>query len=252
MLDDTDREWEIIGKNDPYFGVITNEKYSKDNLNNERIEEFFDSGYAHIDKILTRIKKYIDPNFEPKRALDFGCGVGRLVIPLSGIADYVVGVDVSDSMLKEAIINCKNKSIINVKFIKGDDNLSKLTGSYNFIHSYIVFQHIPIRRGMHLFERLLELLENDGIGVIHITYSKVSKIKVITQWIKSNIPLVNNIYNIVKGKKFFHPNMQMNSYDLNKILSLIHKKSIRNIYAELTDHSGDLGIILYFKKNSVS
>ncbi len=80
------------------------------------------------------------------RALDFGCGVGRLVIPLSKIAESVTGVDVSESMLNEAISNCDNQNVNNANFIKADDNLSMLSGKYDFIHSYIVFQHIPTKR----------------------------------------------------------------------------------------------------------
>jgi hypothetical protein len=37
-----------------------------------------------------------------------------------------------------------------------------LKGKYDFIHSYIVFQHIPVERGKRIFEKLLAHLETGG------------------------------------------------------------------------------------------
>lgn len=96
---DTDKEWEKFGKYDPYFGVLTHDKFHKINLTDENKEEFFKSGFDYIDDVLEKIRSHIDQSFTIKKALDFGCGVGRLVIPLANVAKEVTGVDVSDSML---------------------------------------------------------------------------------------------------------------------------------------------------------
>ena len=56
----TDREWEKFGRNDPYFGVITHDKFRKANLTDEKKKEFFRSGYIYIDTVLKKIRKYID------------------------------------------------------------------------------------------------------------------------------------------------------------------------------------------------
>ena len=96
-------------------------------------------------------KRHLDPSFSPKSVLDFGCGTGRLVIPLAEIADYVLGLDVSESMLWEARKNCKAHALNNVQLLKSDDTLSCLDGCFDFIHSFIVFQHIPVKRGIRIF-----------------------------------------------------------------------------------------------------
>jgi 2-polyprenyl-3-methyl-5-hydroxy-6-metoxy-1,4-benzoquinol methylase len=85
----TDRDWEKFGKNDPYFGVISDDKFKMSNLADENKEEFFKSGADYIDDVLSKIKLHIDPFFRPNKALDFGCGVGRLVIPLANIASGI-------------------------------------------------------------------------------------------------------------------------------------------------------------------
>jgi 2-polyprenyl-3-methyl-5-hydroxy-6-metoxy-1,4-benzoquinol methylase len=135
----TDAEWEKWGQKDPYFGVLTHDKYRSQNITEEAKKEFFESGRSYISHVLEVCRQQFDRGFTLKRALDFGCGTGRLVIPLAGIAEHVVGLDVSDSMLKEAFKNCNKHSAINVSLLKSNDNLSCLDGSFDFIHSFIVF-----------------------------------------------------------------------------------------------------------------
>src|SRR5436190_21944086 len=102
----TDDEWEDWGLRDPYYGVLTDDKLRRRNLTDEALDQFFRSGKDDIEHLLHIASTRIDPAFTPQRALNFGCGVGRLLIPLAGIAEEVVGLDVSESMLKEARKNC--------------------------------------------------------------------------------------------------------------------------------------------------
>ena len=37
----TDKDWEKWGASDPYFGVISNDKYRRNNLTNDSREDFF-------------------------------------------------------------------------------------------------------------------------------------------------------------------------------------------------------------------
>jgi 2-polyprenyl-3-methyl-5-hydroxy-6-metoxy-1,4-benzoquinol methylase len=247
LTDNTDQEWEKIGAEDPYYGVSTENIYQKEYLTEEIKEKFFETGSLYLTNIFENIKKHIDSSFRPKRALDFGCGVGRIVIPIAEIAEHVVGVDISDSMLKEARRNCQSRSINNVTFLKSDDLISNLSDSFDFIHSFIVFQHIPIVRGELIFQNLLSHLEHGGIGVFHFTYGKSLRFAKLIPRIKKYIPFAKNFINLMKGKKIFAPQMQMNSYDLNSIFFVLQKNNIKDFYTEFTNHNGELGVILYFK-----
>jgi SAM-dependent methyltransferase len=163
---DTDKHWEYWGKHNPYYGVFASDKHLNQNINDEVLNTFFDSGQAHIDAVFRTIHTYVDLAFQPARALDFGCGVGRLTIPLATRAGSVVGVDVSPSMLEEARKNCVERNLRNMEFVVSDDTLSKVPGSFDFIHSYIIFQHIPIKRGEELLQRLVDALAENGVGAL--------------------------------------------------------------------------------------
>ena len=108
-ITNTDAVWEWFGKNQPYSAVLVEAKYKNEQLNDEARKDFFSTGKAYVDFVLRTISEHFDTNFTRKRALDFGCGVGRLTIPLSAACQRVVGVDASPSMLEEAKKNADAK-----------------------------------------------------------------------------------------------------------------------------------------------
>lgn len=255
-MSSSDNEWEKWGISDPYFGVITNEKFRINKINDELKVDFFESGRIHVKNVLEVSRRYLDSNFLPKKILDFGCGVGRLIIPFSEIAENVVGLDISESMLKEAQKNCEEFSIKNVNLIKSDDNLSLLSGKFDLIHSFIVFQHINAERGLLIFKNLITLLEDGGICAIHFIYSHA---KLGKDYRLPPFELKTNFYKLVKKhlkKKIIRnqplskdPEMQMNLYNLDELLLIIQSKGIKNININFTNHDDVLGVFLYFQNN---
>jgi len=243
----TDKNWELFGKQDPYFGVLTHPRFRKSNLDDASKAFFFDTGEEHIEHVFKTVRHVVTPDFSPRRALDFGCGVGRLVLPLASRCDEVVGVDVSPSMLEEARINCDERQLKNVDFALSSDDLSKLEGTFDFIHSFIVFQHIPVDRGLAIAEQLLKRLEPNGVGVLHFTYGNEQQAQTLKRQIK-RFPFVQMIRNIILHRPTNEPIMEMNSYPLDQLYRLLYRYQVRHIQTRLTNHGGHLGVFLYFKR----
>ena len=74
-------------------------------------------------------------------------------------------------MLKEAFNNCNEYLRNNVLLIKSDDNVSSLNGYFDLIYSFIVFQNVPVERGMNIFTNLLNHLDKGGICAVQFIYS---------------------------------------------------------------------------------
>jgi len=108
FLKRSDKEWEKFGTKCPYYGVISHKKYYKGCLTEPEKEEFFRTGQEHVNHMLETIRNKIDEKFILKKVLDFGCGVGRVAIPLAESSQHVTAVDVSTSMLKEAELSFLN------------------------------------------------------------------------------------------------------------------------------------------------
>lgn len=239
----TDAAWEEWGRRDPYYGVITHEKFRRDAMDEEAKREFFGASESHARHILEMIRKHLDPAFAPRRILDFGCGVGRVLVAFAAMAEEVVGADVSASMLEEARKNCDERQLSNVKLLQSDDYLSTVTDTFDLIHSFIVFQHIPVARGRAILASLLRRLRPGGVAVIHVTYSK-------TRFAATHgIPPAEPLAPPSAARKPFEgadPEIQMNSYNMNEILFLMQSQRVQHCYMELTDHGGELGAFLYF------
>ena len=262
-ITNTDAVWEWFGKNQPYFAVLIEAKYKNEQLNEEAKKDFFSTGKAYVDFVLRTINEHFDTNFTRKRALDFGCGVGRLTIPLSAACGQVVGVDASPSMLEEATKNAKEMGAENIEFLLADDNLSALgSEGFDFINSFIVFQHIPLDRGYRLLRRLLSLLNEGGIGALHFTYRTLppgcaftlKSIRGFLRYLRYRSYVVNGIVNLIQGYSFERPLpiMQMNEYDLSAIHKLLYENKCGEVYTRFTDHGGALGVLLFFRKKSIA
>jgi SAM-dependent methyltransferase len=102
------------------------------------------------------------------RALEIGCGPGRLMRPMSRHFVEIHGVDVSDEMV--ALAKAKLAGIPNAHPHTTDGaSLRQFEDEYfNFVYSYAVFQHIPSRDVV--FEYLREthrVLKNGGFARLH-------------------------------------------------------------------------------------
>jgi ubiquinone/menaquinone biosynthesis C-methylase UbiE len=247
-----DKQWEVFAEISPYFGVVIWDQFRPENLTDETIAEFFQTGEKYIEQIEGLIKQHLDAGFAPRRCLDFGCGVGRLVVPLARRHAEVVGVDISQGMRAEAARNCEKFGLKNVEFIESDDALSKVSGQFDFIHSYIVLQHIPTRRGESLLRRMTELLADDGVAALHFTYAKNESLgKRFKYWMHTSVPFAHNFINLAKGRKFNYPYTQINQYDVNKLLEIVQQSGCEHSYLRFTNHDGLLGVILMFQKKKV-
>ena len=86
-----------------------------------------------------------------------------------------MGIDVAPNMLTIADRYVKQAGVSNVTLVEGDDELSQLTGTFDFINSYIVLQHIPPACGFAIVQKLLSMLRPKGIGSLQFTFVKDRK-----------------------------------------------------------------------------
>ena len=234
-----DQDWEQFGKSDPYFAVITAERYHKGRLNQQDQDAFYQSGEEYVQGVLSTIREHFAAEFNPARVLDFGCGVGRLTIPLARVAETVTGVDVSPAMLDLARARAAQIGLHNIEFTHSDDALSALSGKYDLILSSLVFQHIPPARGEKIFRRLLGYLNPGGICVVQFLYRRPhQRFYRCYYWLRQHVPFFKHAANVLQGRPVSAPFMQMNPYDMNRLLAIIQEAQGREVFCQLEEDEG--------------
>ena len=247
----TDSEWQAWGEKDPYFGVLTEERYRRRKLTAEALEEFFRTGRRHIEEILAACRRHFG-EISTRRALDFGCGVGRLLIPLSEVSEVCVGVDIADAMLCEAARNCARYNRNNVRLAR---TLEELGGesprAFDFIHSHIVLQHLDPQRGLNIIGGLLRRLEPGGVAALHMTYAHTkhrANLGVRPRAARLARFISRPLTRIRRQITHREPQMLMNPYDINRVLFLAQDCGVRRGGIEFTDHAGHYGVILFLRR----
>lgn len=153
-------------------------------------------------------------------------------------------------MLEEARKNLLSRNIVNAELLQSDDiTKQKFSGCFDFVHMFIVLQHIPVTQGYQIIDKLVSLVCKGGYGMVHFTFSnQKSTIKNAVDSLKSQYSFVRGLNNLLKGKSPNTPVMQMNNYNLEAVFKLLLKHQLERVSLEFTDHGGFLGVCIYFEK----
>ena len=223
----TDKAWEKWGRNDPYFGVLADERFSAERINDNR-ELFFASGRDDVAGLLARYEHHFGP-LPRSRALDHGCGTGRLTLPLAAQFGEVVALDVAPAMLAEAARNVAEAGAANIRLALADDGLSHAEGTFDFVNSHLVLQHVPVRRGLRIVDALINRVAPGGGFQISVSVRTDRGARRGLYWASANIPGVKIWQNVFAGRKWNAPAMQMNDYPLGKIVGRLAARGITQL-----------------------
>jgi len=243
----TDDAWKAWGASDPYFGVETNRKFRRDSFALNK-DEFFRFGQAHIADRLRFIER-VYGGVSRGTAIDFGCGVGRLMIPLAAAYGHVAGVDISPGMITEAKRNCAEQGAANVSFFSAIDEAVRATGPVDLVNSSFVLQHIGVEQGMRAVRALLGTLAPGGIAALHLTFDRgYPPAKEAMYQARRLVPGFATAMNLLRGRPMAEPMMQMNNYPQARLLRLYRKCGLAEIVCEPQFDRHALGFVYYGRK----
>jgi len=156
--------YEKLGKDDPLYAALSFHE-TKDKRWDPEV--FFARGH---DEIGAGLEFLSSQGLEPVRgrALDFGCGAGRLTQALCGEFDEVVGVDISSSMIETA--NRFNRHGEHCSYlVNTTDHLPMLDDmSFDFVYSNITLQHIPPEASTRYVAEFVRLLKPGGVALFQL------------------------------------------------------------------------------------
>jgi SAM-dependent methyltransferase len=169
-IEELERNWEGFAQTDPLWAILSDplRKGGKWNL-----QDFFKAGTSEIATMMEYLNSIkIKPRSEG-RALDFGCGVGRLTQALAGYFASSTGVDISSTMIAQA--KELNKLPPKCDFVVNKRSDLELfeTAHFDFIYSSIVLQHIDPLYSSSYIREFIRVLKPGGYAVFQIPDSLI-------------------------------------------------------------------------------
>jgi SAM-dependent methyltransferase len=156
--------WDALAADDPLWAILSSPEKKGRKWN---LDEFFKTGEDEVQQLITTLAVNDIP-FVSEAALDFGCGVGRVSQALARHFDAVYGVDISPQMIKTAVqLNqygekCRYS-------VNAEENLRIFDdGTFTFIYSIIVLQHIPSIMTRGYLQEFLRVLRPGGLLIFQL------------------------------------------------------------------------------------
>lgn len=174
----------------------------------EARERRFDQGEKQLAGLVAEIEAHTGVSVRGRRALDYGCGFGRLAIPLAQRSEHVYGLDIMPEVLAKGAELARERNVSNIEWMDAG-RLDELAGRYDLVISHWVFQHIPTREGERIFATILRGLAPGGVGAVHFSVRPEHPVRELLR-----DPDLGYAYTIV------------NSYSLNRLARLLAQAGI--------------------------
>ena len=159
------RDWEELGQVDPLWAILS---VPEKQFGGWDVDFFFRTGEEEIRQVLS-VSEGLQYLRQREKALDFGCGVGRLTRSLSPHFKECYGTDISTVMIKKA--REMNRAFLNCRFLQiPEGDLGLFEDSYfDFIITRHVLQHLPSREIIRdQVTQLVRVLRPGGLLVFQL------------------------------------------------------------------------------------
>jgi SAM-dependent methyltransferase len=158
------RHWNELGRRDPLWAVLTSPAATG---NRWPADEFLQTGRDEIAALMS----YLEQRGLPAgggRAIDFGCGAGRVTHPLSTYFDEVIGIDIAASMIEVA--RRMHADVRGLTFIENRSTTLEgiASDSVDLVYSRLVLQHMHPRYTRRYLTEFLRVLRPGGVLVFQL------------------------------------------------------------------------------------
>jgi SAM-dependent methyltransferase len=159
-----ERVWYNLGRQDPFWAALTDTDKQHGGWSRD---EFFETGSAEIDATLETASRN-GWTVRRGRALDFGCGAGRLTQALAARFERVDGVDISRSMIARARRDNRHGDTCRYLHNAAPDLSVFSDATFDFIYSALTLQHIPSEYAQQYIAEFVRVLAPQGMLIFQL------------------------------------------------------------------------------------
>jgi 2-polyprenyl-3-methyl-5-hydroxy-6-metoxy-1,4-benzoquinol methylase len=160
--------WNNLGEIDPMWAILTQPSKFGGRWTED---EFFASGRSEVDGLMVKLDR-VAPHRTKQRALDFGCGIGRLSRALCTRYARVDAVDVAPSMI--ALANERNPLTEQCTFhLNSASDLTLFADeTFDLVYSNFVLQHIAPALAAKYLAEFARSTRPHGLIVFQLPYKR--------------------------------------------------------------------------------
>jgi len=172
LLQRVRQTWMRLGETRPHWSVNAREQFLPGAIS-ENQSSFRDSGEEDARTLIACLARNGLRPGSFGRLVDFGCGVGRVTLPLARRFAGVTACDVSTTHLHVARLAAAEEGARNVVFSLVDAGNWGMTDRFDLWHSRVVLQHNPPPIIGRILRRAFALLAPGGVALFQVpTYLK--------------------------------------------------------------------------------
>lgn len=158
MIDERDR-WEKFAQQDPEYFV-----YTPSVGHTATSDGYFARGRTLASRIVDETTRHLRRR---GRAIEIGCGTGRIAIPLSESFERITAIDIAPTMLERLRENSGLAGVTNIETRPVDDAWEDTPA--DLVYCVQVFQHIESGRMIDDYLRRIGwCLRSGGVGYLHL------------------------------------------------------------------------------------
>ena len=211
------RHWDEFGKSDPLWAILT----APDKKGNRwSVDEFLQTGRDQIAALI----EYLDARAlagRRHRALDFGCGAGRLTHALADHFNQVIGLDIAPSMIE--IARRLHAGVANVEFrVNASNRLESIeSDSIDLVYTLLVLQHMAPRYIREYLAEFVRVLSPGGVLVFQLPAANPLPVVVEGGGLKKilPIPVISMIRKVRRLREF--PRMEIYGLPRSEVEALL-------------------------------
>jgi SAM-dependent methyltransferase len=228
--------FDAFAAREPYFSVVTDPRFLRANLTPEHERIFFATGESLVAWMLSVIDAGLAPQFAPMSTLEYGCGPGRLALPLARRPGSVVAVDRSPVMLDLARAEAERRGLGHIVFQPPGAVLAA-PRTFDLVVCYHVLQRLPRIEGLDLLRRLIATVGADGVGVFQWCSRARSPMGVrASRWIRERVPGANAAANRLRGKPADEPFVPTHVYASEEMLAEFEAAGLNPVHVAHERH----------------
>lgn len=160
LLKTLQSSWQMLGEHDPLWAILSAPDKQGGRWD---VDEFFETGRREVAD-LQRYLQELSVSSGRGRALDFGCGVGRVTSALAPLFERVDGIDISAPMVTRA--RTLHAGIDNLHFhVLPENGIPFEDAAFDLVYSRLVLQHIPTELVIDYVADFVRILRPGGVAV---------------------------------------------------------------------------------------